>query len=68
VNKYDDQQERVLRNSIRLHNALREIDALDVGPDYGVSPETRRGVMVMLNAAVADVGDIAAEIIPGGAA
>jgi len=68
VEKYTDQQERVLRNSIRLHNALREIDALDVGDEYGVWPEDRHDAMALLNSMILGLGDLAAETIPGGGA
>ena len=67
MDKYNDQQERVLRNSIRIHNALREIDALDVGEPYGIHPAVRIDLMEQLSHAASRVGDVAAEIIPGGA-
>ena len=67
MQKYNDQQERVLINSIRLHNALREIDALHVGADYGVHPAVRIDLMEQLSHAARRVGERAAEIILEGA-
>ena len=66
MQKYNDQQERVLINSIRLHNALREIDALHVGADYGVHPAVRIEMMDMITNTIKRVGDKAVALSPEG--
>lgn len=64
--KFTDVADKVTRNSIRLHDILRLLDALDVGKEVGVLPEERRDLMEQVQHIIQHVGAAGAVAIPPG--